>query len=131
VQWSVPDRIAVLEGSAAVLFGGAAVLTGDLLAGVVAGGAALLLAGLAVRDRLARVRLAADHDGVTVVRGFAQRRRIPWSEIVAVRVEERSRYGRSARLLEIDTGERVHLLSGRELGADPADVVAALDELRS
>jgi len=61
-----------------------------------------------------------------VIRGFAGRRQIPWAEVEAIRVDQRSRLGLSSRLLEVDTGETVHLFSGRELGADPADVAASL-----
>lgn len=133
MEWAVPNRIAVLEGVAAVAFAIAAVgavLSNDSVAAAVAGVAALMLAVLAVRDRAVRVRLSADDGGVTLVHGFARRQRIGWSDIVAVRLEQRSRRGRSGRLLEIDTGETVYLLSGREMGAEPADVVAALDEIR-
>lgn len=133
MEWAVPNRIAVLEGIAAAAFAvaaAAAVLSGDSVAAAVAGIAAAILAVLAIRDRVARVRLAADGDGVTVVRGFAGRHRIPWGDVVAVRLEQHTRRGRSGRLLEIDTGEAVYLLSGRELGAEPADVVAALADVR-
>jgi len=133
MEWAVPNRIAVLEGAAAVAFAIAAVaalLSDDPVAAAVAGVATLMLAVLAIRDRMVRVRLSADADGVTVLHGFAQRQRIPWSGIVALGLEQRSRRGRSRRLLEIDTGEAVYLLSGREMGAEPADVVAALNELR-
>ncbi len=133
MEWGVPTRIAVFEAAAAGVFAlaaGIGALSGDRPAGAVAGVSALMLAGLAVRDRVVRVRLRADHDGLTVVQGFAGRRRLAWGDIVAIGVDQRSRRGRSARLLEIDTGEVVHLLSTRELGADPADVVLALDDLR-
>lgn len=133
MEWAVPNRIAVFEGVAAGAFAIAAVAAGlssDSVAAVMAGAAAVMLAALAVRDRVARVRLSADVEGVTVVHGFAQRQRIPWGDIVAVGLEQRTRRGRSGRLLEIDTGEAVYLLSGREMGAEPADVVAALDDIR-
>lgn len=130
MEWAVPSRVWILEALAALPFVAVTVLIHDPLTRSVAGAAALLLLALALRDRVAQVRLSADHAGVTLVDGLSRRKRIPWSDIVSVRVDERSRRGRSARLLEIDTGVTVHLLSGRELGADPADVAAALDELR-
>lgn len=133
VEWAVPSRIALLEGVAAGAFalaGIAALISGDRVAAVVAGIAALILSVVAIRDRVARVRLSADAGGVTVLHGFAQRARIPWSDIVAIGLEKRTRRGRSGRLLEIDTGETVYLLSGREMGAEPTEVAALLDAIR-
>lgn len=133
MEWAVPNRIAVLEAVAGGAFAVAAIaaaFSGDSVAAVVAGAAALMLGLLAIRDRVARVRLSADAEGVTVTHGIAQRQRIAWGDIAAIRLEQRTRRGRSGRLLEIDTGETVYLLSGREMGAEPADVVRALDEIR-
>ncbi|MDQ6874183.1 MAG: PH domain-containing protein [Actinomycetota bacterium] len=126
MKWSVPGRVAAVEAAAAALFAGAAVLAGEPVGRWVGGLAAVTVAGVALRDVLASTRLAADGEGLTVIRGFAGRRQIPWTEVEAIRVDQRSRLGLSSRLLEVDTGETVHLFSGRELGADPADVAAAL-----
>lgn len=126
MKWSVPGRVAAVEAAAAALFAGAALLAGDPVGRWVAALAALVVAVLALRDVLARTRLAADGDGLTVIRGFAGRQQIPWAEVAAIRVDRRTRLGLSSRLLEVDTGETLHLFSGRELGADPADVAAAL-----
>jgi hypothetical protein len=104
-----------------------AAATIDAIAALAAAG----LAAFALRDVLAPVRLAADGQGVTVVTGFAGRRRIPWSEIERIRVDVRQRIGRKSELLEIDTGETLHLLSAAELGADLDDVVATLVTLRT
>jgi Bacterial PH domain len=97
------------------------------LAVVVASG----LAGWALRDAIAPVRLAADPDGVTVVVGFAGRRRLAWSEIERVRIDRRDRLGVRSELLEVDVGDSLYLFSRYELGAEPEDVLASLLALRS
>ncbi|MBT8224942.1 MAG: PH domain-containing protein [Dactylosporangium sp.] len=83
----------------------------------------------AARDLLAPVRLAADADGIVVVRGFARTERIPWSAVERIRVDERARLGGRSRLVEIDTGETLHLFGAGELGAPVDEVVAALHRL--
>lgn len=93
--------------------------------------AAALLSVLALRDILAPVRLAADGDGLVVVTGFARRRRIPWSEIERVRVDERKRLGLRTEMLEVDTGTTLHLFSTYELGARCDEVADALRTLRT
>jgi hypothetical protein len=93
---------------------------------VMAGAVAIGLAGWALRDLVAPVRLAADTDGVTVVEGFARRRRLSWVEIEQVRVDRRERLGLTTELLEVDSGESLYLFSIHDLGADPRDVLAVL-----
>jgi hypothetical protein len=93
--------------------------------------AALALAAFALRDLLAPVRLAADPTGVTVVSGFAGQRHLPWARIERIRVDERHRFGMRSQLLEIDTGDSLHLFSGYELSASCAEVAALLQALRS
>jgi hypothetical protein len=93
--------------------------------------AALALGAFALRDVLAPVRLAADVDGVTVVSGFAGRRHLSWSEIERIRVDERRRLGTRSQLLEIDTGDSLHLFSAYELSAPCDEVVAVLQTLRA
>lgn len=88
-------------------------------------------AGFAARDLLVPVRLAADYDGVTVVTGFAGRRRLAWAEIERVRVDVRPRLGTRSELLEIDTGESLYLFSAHELGAPVDDVADTLTRLRT
>ncbi len=104
---------------------------GDRVRLVVAGLAALVLAGYALRDLLAPVRLSADRDGVTVVAGFAGSRRLAWSEIERVRVDERRRLGVRSQLLEIDTGDTLHLFSQYDLDAPVTDVAETLAQLRT
>jgi hypothetical protein len=89
------------------------------------------LAGFALRDVIAPVRLAADGHGVTVVTGFAARRQIPWSKVERVRVDTRKRLGRRAELLEIDADDVLHLFSAAELSAPCDEVAAALSTLRT
>ncbi|HEY7272586.1 MAG TPA: PH domain-containing protein [Actinoplanes sp.] len=96
-----------------------------------AAAAGLGLAGWALRDLIAPVRLAADPDGVTVVVGFAGRRRLSWPEIERVRLDRRDRMGVRTNLLEIDAGDSLYLFGRYDLGAEPADVLASLLALRS
>jgi Bacterial PH domain len=92
---------------------------------------ALGLAGWALRDVIAPVRLAADPDGVTVIVGFAGRRRLAWSDIERVRVDRRDRLGLRTELLEVDTGDYLYLFGRYDLGAEPEEVLASLRALRS
>ncbi|HEU5158135.1 MAG TPA: PH domain-containing protein [Streptosporangiaceae bacterium] len=131
VRWRVPAAPAVGKLAGAVLLGVVAAASGAeprrlLLVGV----AALALAAWGLRDVLAPVRLAADADGVTVVTGYARRRRIPWADIERVRVGEHRSLGRRTQILEIDTGETLHLFSRHDLGAPCDDVEQALTALR-
>lgn len=131
MTWSVPSRYPLLEAAGALAFVVAALVVDDPVARAGAVAAAVLLAVLAVRDRVARVRLLADEQGVTVLAGFAGRHRLGWQHVDDVRLDARSRLGRTLRLVEIDAGERLYLLSERDLGADPEAVVAALQRLRA
>jgi len=91
--------------------------------------AALVFAGYALRDIIAPVRLAADREAVTVVHGYAERRRLEWDEIERERLDQRRRLGTRSVALEIDTGDHIYLFSSYDLGTDPADAVAALEAL--
>jgi hypothetical protein len=93
--------------------------------------AAVGLAGWALRDLIAPVRLAADPDGVTVVVGYSGRRRLAWSQIDRVRMDRRERLGLRTRLLELDAGDSLYLFSEHDLGADPEEVLGTLLALRS
>jgi hypothetical protein len=92
--------------------------------------AALVAGGYALRDVLAPYRLSADRDGVSVTSGYAGTRRLAWSEIERVRLDERRRLGTRSAALEIDTGDHLYLLSAYDLATDPADAVEALNRLR-
>jgi hypothetical protein len=93
--------------------------------------AALALAGWALRDLIAPVRLAADLDGVTVIAGFAGRRRLPWSQIERVRVDRRDHRGLHSEFLELDAGDHLYLFSVHDLGTEPSEVAAELAALRT
>jgi hypothetical protein len=132
VRWRVNPRLTALKIAVAVLFLVAAVLFAGEPVGLAVGvAAALALAAFALRDLLAPVRLAADPTGVTVVSGFAGQRHLPWARIERIRVDERHRFGMRSQLLEIDTGDSLHLFSGHELSASCAEVAALLQALRS
>jgi hypothetical protein len=103
----------------------------DAVQWVLAGAVAVGLAGWALRDLVAPVRLAADTTGVTVVVGFRRRRWLPWSEIERVRLDRRVRLGLAAELLELDADDALFLFSMHDLGADPHDVLAELEDLRT
>jgi hypothetical protein len=90
-----------------------------------------LMGAYAARDLIAPVRLAADTDGVTVISGYAGRRRLAWSDIERVRVDRRTRLGLRSEMLEIDAGESLFLLRTYDLNAPCADVEAALRQLRT
>ncbi|AGZ46726.1 hypothetical protein AFR_42360 [Actinoplanes friuliensis DSM 7358] len=98
---------------------------------VIAAGVAVALAGWAARDLIAPVRLSADTSGITMLTGFAHRHHVAWPQVERVRVDSRDRRGLRSRLLEIDTGDSLHLFSTNELGAEPEEVADALNALRS
>jgi hypothetical protein len=130
-SWCADRRLTVVKFLLAALF---AVVpwvistnaTGGVLGLIVAAGMSVW----ALRDVVAPVRLTADADGLTVISGFAGHRRLSWSDIERVRLDERSRYGARSRLLEIDTGEALFFLSRYDLGVEPADALDIISALR-
>ncbi|ADG88394.1 hypothetical protein TBS_06880 [Thermobispora bispora] len=126
--WRVPWQIIAVKAAGAVLCAVLAV-AGDPGQLFLAGVAALGFAGLALRDLLVPVRLAAGPDGL-VIAGLTGRRRIPWDRVRGIRAEAYRRYGITTELLEIDTGDDVHLFSRWDLGARVPDVAGALARLR-
>jgi len=132
LAWRVSRGMVGLKAGGALVFTLLAVFSaGEPVRLVVAGLAALVLAGYALRDLVAPVRLAADLDGVTVIAGYAGRRRLAWSQIERVRVDQRQRLGTRSELLEIDTGDSFHLLSAYDLGQPCVEVADALARLRT
>ncbi|MET8837003.1 PH domain-containing protein [Micromonospora sp. NPDC004540] len=131
-QWRVPPVLPAVKAIGALLL----VALGLLFAGqdrvplVLAGLAAAALLGWALRDLVAPVRLAADPEGITVIQGFAGRRRLPWAAVESIRVERRTRRGLTAETLEIDAGESLHLFGRYDLDAPPEEVAAALTAVR-
>jgi Bacterial PH domain len=126
-RWRVDSRLTGMKIAGTVIFAVAAVvLRGDPLGLALSVVAALVLLAYSARDLVAPVRLAADADGVTVVAGFARRERLRWEQIEGVRVDRRRRLGTVSELLEIDTGEGLHLFSAYDLGAPPPEAEATL-----
>lgn len=127
-QWSTPSALVGCGWSLAV----AAIIwwllstngPDRLFVGVVV----IVLVATSTFGTLARPRLCADADGVAI-RGLRGERRWPWSA-VSVRVRANKRFGVRNALLEIDVDEQLILLSKLDLGEDPEDVAAELDQLR-
>jgi hypothetical protein len=103
----------------------------DTVQWVLAGAVSAGLAAWAGRDLIAPIRLAADAEGVTVVVGYAGRRRLLWTEIAAVRLDHRDRLGVSNDMVEIDADDALYLFSLHDLGAEPRDVLAVLEQLHA
>ncbi|MFV2018542.1 PH domain-containing protein [Micromonospora sp. LOL_023] len=123
--------VAKIIGAATVLAAGLLLADGDQVRLALAVLAAASMTGWALRDLLVPVRITAGPDGITVVAGFAGRRRLGWGQIEAITVDRRGHRGVRTELLEIDAGESLHLLGRGELGTDPAEVAAALRALHS
>jgi len=91
--------------------------------------AAALLFGIAAVDLLLRPRLRADGAGLTV-RSMSGGRSASWSQIeMSLRSDQR--FGRSVPSLELDIEDDLIIFGRRELGADPAQVLQQLTELRT
>ncbi|MFF0152608.1 PH domain-containing protein [Micromonospora sp. NPDC005203] len=131
-QWRVPASLPAAKLAGAVLLVALGLLfaDGDPVRLVLAVLAAAVLAAWALRDLIAPVRLAVDPAGVTVIRGFAGRRLLPWPSIEAITVDRRPRLGLTSEVLEIDAGESLHLFGRYDLGAAPEEVAAALRAAR-
>lgn len=130
MEWRVARKLPAVKLVAAALFAllGAFVATDVVGRSLVALAAAGLVAS-AARDLVLPVRLRADAEGLTLVAGVARRRRLPWSQIERVRLDERQRLGLRTELLEIDTGDELHFLGERDLGVPPAEALTALTAL--
>lgn len=128
MQWTPRPIETALAGAVALIAAGLAV-GADPAGRVLFAILAIWLAGLVGTDLVLRPRLRADGAGLQV-RTFGVRGRLPWSQVQRVRVDERARYGLTARALEVDAGDLLLVLGRRSLGADPRDVAAALNEIR-
>jgi hypothetical protein len=131
-RWRVPPALPAVKlgGAAALVLLALFVARHDRLGLTLAVAAALFLTVWGVRDLVAGVRLAADADGVTVVSGYAGRRRLPWAAIERIAVDTHTRRGLRSETLEVDTGEAIHLFSRWDLGAQPDEVAERLREIR-
>lgn len=123
--------VAKLVGAALLVALGLLFAGGDRVRPVLAGLAAAALVGWALRDLVAPVRLAVDTEGLTVIRGFAGRCRLPWSAVEAIRVQRRTRRGLTAETLEVDAGESLHLFGRYDLDAPLEEVAEALYAARA
>ncbi|RZS37551.1 PH (Pleckstrin Homology) domain-containing protein [Herbihabitans rhizosphaerae] len=129
--WAPP---AALVGMAWVLAAGAGVwvaLSEDPRGQVLIAVAAAALVLLALSGTLARPRLAADADGVTV-RGLTRTRHWSWAQ-ASVRLATHRRLGREQPVVEIDVHDRDDLvvLGWLDLGEDPRDVIESIAALRT
>ncbi len=127
--WRVPMQHVAAKAAATLVLAALAIalgLGGSAPGALLAAVAAVAAAGLTARDLLSPVRLTADETGLTIARGLTGRTHLPWPEITTIQVDVRPRLGLTTRLLEIDTGDRLYLLSAYDLGAPPDEVAAAL-----
>lgn len=132
MQWRIKPVLPVskLIGVVAVVVLAFAFAGRDPVRWVLAALVGVGLLGWAARDLLRPIRLAADTEGVTVVTGFASRRRLSWDQIERVRVDRRTHRGLRNEMLELDAGEAIYLFSANDLGALPEEVATALADLR-
>ena len=131
-RWRVPPVLPAVKlgGAAALVLLAVFVARHARLGLTLAVAAALFLTVWGVRDVIAAVRLSADAEGVTVVSGYAGRRRLSWAAIERIAVDTRTRRGLRSETLELDTGEAIHLFSRWDLGAQPDEVAERLEEIR-
>lgn len=125
-----PDRrltaLCIVLAVVAVAF---AVLSGDTPGRILASIAAAVLAGYAITDLAFWPRLVANGAGLKI-RTPSTRATLPWAEVDAVRVDERTHLGLMSRTLEIDSGALLVVFSRRALGADPHTVAELLEAFR-
>ncbi|UBU09821.1 PH domain-containing protein [Nonomuraea gerenzanensis] len=128
-MWRVRRELAVFKILGALVCAGLAVywwFEGDFRGVVLAVPAAVLVGAMGLRDVLVPVRLAADPSGITVVHGYAGKLHVPWESIWDIKVDVRRRWGLRSEMLEIDTGDNLHIFSPHDLGTSPTEVAAAL-----
>ena len=131
--WRIKPVLPVTKvlGAIAIVVLAAAFSRRDPVQWALAGIVAVTLCGWALRDIVAPVRLAADADGVTVITGFARRRRLAWADVERIRLERRERRGLRSEHIEVDVGDNIYLFTVHDLGTEPAAVLPQLEALRS
>lgn len=129
-RWRVRPALAWAKAAGVLIFVFGFTLATDAVQRSAAATGVVVLGLYALRDVVAPVRLAADPDGLTVIVGYAGRRRLAWSQVELIRVDDRERFGLRSRMLEIDAGESLHLFSEYDLGASVEDVAEELARLR-
>ena len=124
--WGPRSAAVLAVGAAGILMAfGAAVVAEDVPGRMLAGVAAVGLLVFAAGSWRARPRLAVG-DGALVYRGWFRDRTLTPSDIESIRITEFRRIGRKVRLLEIDTGEQLIVLTRWDLGTDPLTVLDGL-----
>lgn len=121
-------EIGALAAGAVLL--GALAGAADPLGRLLGGTAALALLVFALLGAAVRPRLAADRGGL-LLRTVTHRYEFGWADVDALTLDERSRFGRTVRTLEIEAGDLLVVLGRYTLGADPSDVHATLLALRA
>lgn len=106
-----------------------AILTDDRPGKVLLAVATLVLVTVCLFGTIARPRLAADADGITV-RGLSGRRHWAWAD-VRVRLVRTRRLGRDQPSVELDADPDLIVLGWLDLGADPVDVFDAIQRIRA
>ena len=131
--WSPQPAVVTLAWVLAAAAAAWAALADDPPGRVLLGTVALLLAAAGLFTSVARPRLAADREGLTV-RGLTGTRTWTWAE-VNVRLVHTRRLGRQTATLEVDAENAeppdLVVLGRFDLGADPEDVVGELLALRT
>ncbi len=120
---------ATAAGAGALIAAGLAVAAAERPGRLLFALAALALLLVAGNDLWSYPRLIVTAVGLTV-RSPARTAILPWSQIQAVRVDERTRLGLAARTLEIDLGADLLVFGRRSLGTDPRDVAAIIAGFR-
>ncbi len=122
--WRPAPALLVVGAATAVAAVAWAVLTRQPLDRLVAIAVAVVVAAVTVVGY--RRRLVAGPRGL-LVHGIGAPRILPWSQIRSIRIERSAHLGISSATLEIDTVDDELLVFSRiDLGADPADVLAAV-----
>jgi len=106
-----------------------AFLIDDAPGRILLGVAAIVLALGGLFGTVARPRLAANPDGLTV-RSLTGRRHWPWAE-VDVRLVHTRRLGRDMPTVELDADPDLVVLGWLDLGTDPVEVIDAIRALRT
>ncbi|MGI9163341.1 MAG: PH domain-containing protein [Mycobacterium sp.] len=124
--WAPRVAAVLATGAAGILMAvGAAVVADDAPGRLLGGIAAVGLLVFAAGSWRARPRLALTGEGL-VYRGWLRTRTLARADIDSIRITEFRRIGRKVRLLEIDSGDNLIVLTRWDLGTDPLNV---LDDL--
>lgn len=131
--WSPRPGLVGLAWLAAAVSLAGTVLGGQSAGRLLTGVATIGLALLALHGTMARPRLRADADGITVRQLFGSQR-WPWRTVL-IKVTNTRRFGRNSYLLELDGEDvdgvsRLAVLGQLDLGGSPEDVAATLRRLQ-